>query len=198
MPDLILDSVVLQECLNRWRAGDRAAADDLLRMVLARLEKLARRMLQAFPNVRGLADTDDVLQNSLMRLLRTLQRLKPGTTRDFFNLAAVHIRRELLDLARSQRRKVTIPLDLAWSDPSRASEPAIPDPIDADRWVLFHQAVDLLPIEEREVVGLVFYHDWTQRRIAELFQVDERTIRRWWASACERLKMMVGVDFLDR
>ncbi|HEV3440743.1 MAG TPA: sigma-70 family RNA polymerase sigma factor [Gemmata sp.] len=198
MPNLILDSVVLQEYLNRWRAGDRAAADDLLRMVLARLEKLARRMLQAFPNVRGLADTDDVLQNSLMRLLRTLQRMKPATTRDFFNLAAVHIRRELLDLARSQRGKGTVPLDLAWSDTSQTSEPAIPDAIDADRWVLFHQAVDLLPIEEREVVGLIFYHGWTQRRIAELFNVDERTIRRWWSSACERLKMMVGVDFLDR
>src|ERR1700677_4641357 len=105
MPDIKLNSIVLQDCLDRWRAGERAAADDLLRIVIVRLEKLARRMLRTFPNVRVLADTDNVLQNSLLRLLRTLQRLKPATTRDFFNLAAVHIRRELLDLARSARGK---------------------------------------------------------------------------------------------
>ena len=27
---------------------------------------------------------------------------------------------------------------------------------------------------------LTFYHGWTQAEIAELFQVDERTIRRRW------------------
>ena len=35
---------------------------------------------------------------ALLRLLRSLQAIRPGSTRDFFNLAAVHIRRELLDL----------------------------------------------------------------------------------------------------
>ena len=40
-----------------------------------------------------------------------------------------------------------------------------------------------LPVREREVVGLVFYHGWTQGQVAELFQVDVRTVRRWWESA---------------
>jgi RNA polymerase sigma factor (sigma-70 family) len=194
MPDSIFNTIVLQECLDRWRTGDRDAADDLLRMVIDRLEKLARRMLRSFPNIRGLADTDDVLQNSLLRLLRTLQRLRPATTRDFFNLAAVHIRRELLDLARRTRGRGTIPLELEaeWT-----TEPMTLDPVDTDRWVLFHQAVDRLPVEEREVVGLIFYHGWTQRRIAELFHVNERTIRRRWSAACVRIQMMVESDFLE-
>jgi DNA-directed RNA polymerase specialized sigma24 family protein len=34
----------------------------------------------------------------------------------------------------------------------------------------------------------VFYHGWTQVKIAELFGVDERTIRRRWATACDRLR----------
>ena len=42
------------------------------------------------------------------------------------------------------------------------------------------------------MVGLVFYHGWTQAQIAELFQVDERTIRRRWQSACLRLHQLVG------
>lgn len=197
MPEATLTSVLLQDCLDRWRTGDRAAADELIRIVIVRLEKLARRMLQAFPNVRGLADTDDVLQNSLLRLLRSLRQIKPETPRDFFNLAAVHIRRELLDLARSKSGKGTIPLDIAWTDASNVVEPGAADSHEADQWVHFHEAVDRLPIELREVVGLIFYHGWTQRRIAELFHVDERTIRRRWSAACEQIQMMVAVDFLE-
>jgi DNA-directed RNA polymerase specialized sigma24 family protein len=40
----------------------------------------------------------------------------------------------------------------------------------------------------------VFYHGWTQAQIAELFEVDERTIRRRWQSACLRLNELVGGD----
>ena len=112
MPAPSFDSVNLQQYLDRWRAGDRGAADELLRATGSRLEKLARRMTRAFPNVRGQVDTGDVLQNSLIRLLRTLLTLRPSTTRDFFNLAAVHIRRELIDLARRCKGKAWVRLDV--------------------------------------------------------------------------------------
>jgi RNA polymerase sigma factor (sigma-70 family) len=55
--------------------------------------------------------------------------------------------------------------------------------------------VERLPVREREVVGLVFYHGWTQAQVAELFQVNERTVRRWWESAMVRLhRAMKGED----
>ena len=198
MADSPFDSVCLQQYLDRWRAGDRAAADELLRATGARLEKLARRMTRTFPNVRGQADTGDVLQNSLIRLLRTLQTIKPATTRDFFNLAAVHIRRELLDLARRCRGRCWVPLGTPDDSdcPARQHVTASLPSEDFDLWARFHEAVDELPVEEREVVGLVFYHGWTQVRIAELFSVDERTVRRRWTSACERLRGLVGRDLM--
>jgi RNA polymerase sigma-70 factor (ECF subfamily) len=198
MPEPNFDSINLQDYITRWQAGDRAAADALLRATSARLEKLARRMTRSFPNVRLKVDTGDVLQNSLLRLLHTLRTLRPATTRDFFNLAAVHIRRELLDLARRYKGKTWLPLDMT-DDSSNAPArivPAVTPAEDLDLWVRFHEAVDELPVEEREVVGLVFYHGWTQVRIAELFDVDERTIRRRWSSACERLREIVGGDVL--
>lgn len=195
MSDPIFNTVVLQDYLDRWRSGDDAAANDLIRTVGNRLQKLAARMIRGFPNVRGLADTDDVLQNSVMRLLRTLRILKPKTPRDFFNLAAVHIRRELIDLARKTKGKETVPLLPGSSDAPRPCEPVAPEMNDTDQWVRFHQAVDQLPLEEREVVGLVFYHGWTQNRIAELFKVDDRTIRRRWASACQKIRAIAGSDF---
>ena len=59
--------------------------------------------------------------------------------------------------------------------------------IDLDRWCQFHQEVEKLPAREREVVGLIYYHGWTQAQVAELFQVNVRTVRRWWESALVEL-----------
>jgi RNA polymerase sigma factor (sigma-70 family) len=197
MPGPEFNTLILQSCLDRMHAGERDAANDLMRAVQHRLQKLAARMIRGFPNVRGLADTDDVLQNSVIRLLRTLRSLRPQTPRDFFNLAAVHIRRELIDLARRTKGKETVPLNTTGSsDAPRPNEPAAPDSTDGDGvdWVLFHEVVDRLPSEEREVVGLAFYHGWKQHQIAELFKVDERTIRRRWSSACQKIRQEAGKD----
>ena len=190
MIELPFTTVELHAQLDRWRAGDRDAADELCRRVAGRLELLARKLIGRFPNVRPLADTGDVLQTGLVRLLRTLGELRPATTGDFFNLAAVHLRRELLDLT----RRVSVRPSCGCGGrarrggraPPRVAGPP-PDEDDLDRWCRFHEAVERLPVLEREVIGLAFYHGWTQRQMAELFRVDERTIRRRWRGACSRL-----------
>jgi len=58
---------------------------------------------------------------------------------------------------------------------------------DLEWWYLFHQQVAQLPVEEREVMGLVFDHGWTQAQVAELFQVSIRTVRRRWESTMVKL-----------
>jgi len=194
-PDSSFDTVQLHAYVERLQAGDRGAADAFLRRVCGRLERLARSMLRSFPNVKRWADTDDVLQSALMRLLHTLQATQPESTRHFANLAALHIRRELLDLARHFRGRLDRPVGAAGGDDTAPAD--VPDPRsspagDLDLWSAFHEQVDELPVEEREVVGLMFYHGWTQVQIAELFQVDERTIRRRWRSAALKLTESLG------
>jgi RNA polymerase sigma-70 factor (ECF subfamily) len=190
----------LCDWLDRIRAGDAAAREELLRATGRRLERLARKMLRRFPNVRRWADTGDVLQNALLRLLRALQDVQPDSTRSFFNLAAVQIRRELLDLL----RHFYGPQGVGANHASLPTGPQGPDlraglvdeaaaAEDLERWAAFHEGVEGLPAEEREVVGLAFYHGWTQVQIAELLQVDARTVRRRWRAACLRLhKALAG------
>lgn len=185
MADSSLDTLQLQRYVARWQAGDRAAADELLQVVGGRLERLARRMLRGFPNVQCWAETADVLQGSLVRLLNSLRRLQPESTRHFANLAAVHVRRELLDLARRYARRDQTPLSLGEEIADRRDD-------DLELWCRFHEAVERLPEDEHEVVGLVFYHGWTSGQAAEILGVAERTVRRRWASACGKLHEDLG------
>src|SRR5262249_2031728 len=90
----------LLELVNRLRAGDRSAWDDLSQHVGGQLERLARKMLRGFPKLRRWEQTQDVLQNATLRLLAALQTVEPGSVREFFGLASLQLRRELLDLHR--------------------------------------------------------------------------------------------------
>ena len=194
MPDSTLNTAYLNRCMDQWQAGDLEGRERLIRVAGARLEPLARKMLKDYPTIRNLEETADVLQNALLRLLRTLEELRPASTRDFFRLAALQIRRELLDLARHHQCRVrSIAMEDSRSiDPIAQAPEQVPLTADLDRWCAFHQSVEELPVEEREVVGLIFYHEWSQAQVAELFDVSVRTVRRRWEQAMAKLHVLIG------
>jgi RNA polymerase sigma factor (sigma-70 family) len=201
--DAAVNTVQLNAWVERMRGGDPAARDELLRSVCGRLERLARKMLHRFPGVQRWAETGDVLQSALMRLLRALEEVRPNSVRDFFGLAAEQMRRELLDLARyfhgprgAAAHHESI---VGAAREAPALDPAAPAeaPDELEKWEAFHADVSNLPAEEREIVGLIYYHGWTQADVAELFQVSVRTVQRRWESALLKLRRTIkghGVD----
>ena len=191
MPDSS-SSVQIQACLNRLRDGDESARGELLNGACDRLSRLAHKMLKSYPNVQRWEQTGDVLQNALLRLQRTLQQMTVETSRDFFRLGALHIRRELLDLARHYygpqgqgARHASQAGDPARSNPLAAADPAdmTHEPLRLTSWSAFHEQIDALPAEEREVVDLLWYQGLSQAEAAQLLQVSARTIKRRWMSA---------------
>ena len=62
----------IQGCIDRLRRGDASARDELLARASARLTRLTRKMLGDFPGVHRWEETDDVLQNAVVRLCRVL------------------------------------------------------------------------------------------------------------------------------
>jgi RNA polymerase sigma-70 factor (ECF subfamily) len=180
-----LHTSTLHELIARFQAGDNTALDALIRRTQERLEHFARRLLATFPGVRVKEETDDVLQSALIRLTRALRQETPKSVRDFFGLAGVQIRRELLDLARSHARQPALGL---IHDPPEPAE----DSAELDRWTRLHEAVERLPGELRDVFSYTFYHGSTQARIAELLGLSDRQVRRLWVEACRRLKAAVG------
>src|SRR5262245_52347674 len=95
------DSITpVQSQIDRLRAGDDSAREELLASTCDRLRRLTRKMLKGYPGVHRWEETDDVLQNAMLRLCRALRDVTPPTAHDYFRLAAVQVRRELIDLAR--------------------------------------------------------------------------------------------------
>jgi RNA polymerase sigma-70 factor (ECF subfamily) len=180
--------------LARLRAGDEAARNELFRHAAGRLERLTRKMLRRFPGVRRWAETDDVLQSALIRLLRSLESVPPATPRDFLGMAAEQIRRELIDLARHYYGPQGLGANHASRggcdgsrDPVAAQPAPAEEPSALSAWCEFHERVQHLPPEEREVVDLLFYQELTQGEAAELLQVAKRTVQRRWQSALLKL-----------
>jgi RNA polymerase sigma-70 factor (ECF subfamily) len=172
------------------RADDRDAADALVRHVADRMHELTRRMLRGFPTVRRWAETDDVLQAALIRLLRAVRAVPATTTRDVLALAAEQVRRELIDLARhfhgplgSGRRHATPTCGAVFPEPADATH----DPTGLAEWAALHEQVGRLPDEEREVFALLYYQGLTQAEAARLLGVVVRTVQRRWQSALLRL-----------
>jgi RNA polymerase sigma-70 factor (ECF subfamily) len=173
--------------------GNAGAQDALLRHYANRLNALTSKMLCGFPGVRRWADTDDVLQNSLIRLLNALRDVRPATPREFLGLATLQIRRELIDLARHfygpQGEGANHQSHDGDSQHAFAQSPADPasEPDSLVQWREFHEQIDTLPADEREVVSLLFYQGLGQSEAAELLSVSVRTVQRRWHAALEKL-----------
>jgi RNA polymerase sigma factor (sigma-70 family) len=178
----------LQCLVDLARSGDSKAKALLLDHSCGRLLKLTRKMFRSYPGLRRWEFTDDVFQNALIRLHRALSDVELKPIRHFFNLAAVQIRRELLDLKKhhfgleghaTHHHTDHHPPDEHGGTLGKTSD----EPDDVSRWVEFHAAVGSLPTDLREVVDLLYYEGLRQEEAAMLLEISPRTLKRRWHEA---------------
>jgi RNA polymerase sigma-70 factor (ECF subfamily) len=187
-----LHTTELRHLLDRSQKGDPAALEELLRRAGARMERLARAMLRSFPTVRQREQTGDVVQEAMLSLLAALRRLSFSSTREFYGLAAEHIRRRLLDFKRRHGHPHRNHQPLPEAHGQAGANLAGDDSDDLDRWEALHEAVANLPADQREVFSLRLYHGWSNEEIADLLQVSTRTIMRLWLRAQIALAEQLG------
>jgi RNA polymerase sigma factor (sigma-70 family) len=190
-------SLSLQRCLDRLHGGDEAARRELFNHAGERLTQITRTMLRDYPRLKRWEQTDDVLQNALIRLLRALQTVTPASLRDFYRLATLQIRRELIDLVRHYFGPEGRGAKHATNRIKKESGDSVPPPYEpadpADEpsrlaaWGEFHEQIEHLPDDEREVFDLVWYQGLSHTEAAELLGVSVKTVKRRWQAACLRL-----------
>jgi RNA polymerase sigma-70 factor (ECF subfamily) len=156
-------------------------------------------MLHGYPQLRRWEQTDDVLQNSMIRLHRALADVRLESVRHFFRLAASVVRRELIDLARHH-----LGPEGAGAHHHTDGQPAddaggslhvdAMEPYDLSSWTEFHLEVENLPDDEQEVVSLLFYEGLTQEEAAKVLSISLRTLKRRWQAAKLRLSEVLHGD----
>lgn len=192
-------STIIQACLDRLRDGDEAARTEVLSAVSGRFLKLTRKMLKDEPRVGRWEEAEDVCQNALLRLHRSLADVQPATVRDFFRLAATQIRRELIDLARhyygpeGQGAHHASQTGASSDTPPCQNQPGelSLEPSRLAMWTEFHRQIDSLPEEEKEVFDLLWYQGLKQAEAAQILGASERTLQRRWHAACEHLQQVL-------
>jgi RNA polymerase sigma factor (sigma-70 family) len=203
-----LQALLDRACLESQQA-QQPEYEPLIAIASERLLRLTRRMLRNYPHLRRWEQTEDIFQTAVMKLYRSLSEVRPASVREFFGLAVLQIRRTLIDLARhhfgpegeaahhhSDHRPAA-----AGDDPNRLRDPVSRScrPETLAEWSEFHELVDRLPPDERDIFHLVWYAGLPQKDIAELMHISLPTVqRRWYAAQLNLYELLQGESPLSR
>lgn len=180
---------------THFSSGCSFDADTAISEVLDFLRNVSHSLLAGFPDVQRWDQTDDILQQAALRLHRALQETTPESRRHLENLAALQVRRTLIDLGRAYSTRVGMNQQ-RWTPPHRGRDvgvlsevPTSPehDPQKIIEWVELHEQIEQLPANEQEVFQLIWYRGLSKEDVATLLNVDVRTIQRRWRAARETL-----------
>lgn len=185
----------IQTWLQRLRAGDDGARDEVIRHASERLRRRAHQLFRRNDRLRRHEQTDDVLQVALVRLHKSLKDVHPESVPQLIGLAARHIRLAIVDLARhhfgplgqgKHHHTDGQPADEAGGSLEKATS----EPQDLYDWVKFHNAFEALPEDEKQVFDLIWYKGLKQVEVAEVLGVSEKTIQRQWLKIRTRFATM--------
>lgn len=179
-------TTVLARWLEQLEVGCPYAREAVIEHTCERLRNMARSMLRASPKVRRFEQTDDLLQDALIRLHRSLAEVKPTTAKEFYGLAATQLRRQLIDLARKHYGPQGTGTNHA-TDGDELVIRASQSPDTLNEWTDFHEQIDRLPEPEKEIVHLLWYEGMTQIDTASVLGISLATLKRRWQSARVRL-----------
>lgn len=174
------------------KQGKLDAEQRLFQLVQGRFRLLAHQMLRHYGKLKHVEDTDDVLQKTLLRLSQVLKSFCPESPQVFFSLSSKHMRWILIDLARTyaQEHHLRLYLSVEQNGLEHLAEHHA-EPLSFDDWVQFHETVEALRDDEKDVVNLLFYQGLSQQEAADLLNVSLRTVKLRWQSA--KLQLSRGV-----
>ncbi|MGY8767759.1 MAG: sigma-70 family RNA polymerase sigma factor [Pirellulales bacterium] len=187
----------IEEILASPKPESRDSYRKIIELSMVRMQQLTHVMLRDYPHLQRWEQTDDVFQTAVIKLYRSLKEVKPKSARQFFGLAALQIRRTLIDLI---RHHLGPQADAANHESDFGNFDAIDHQVDnvvtLSQWTDLHEAVDQLPSDEREVFSLVWYASATQREAAKLLGVSDKTIQRRFCRARVLLAEVFNQDAL--
>jgi RNA polymerase sigma-70 factor (ECF subfamily) len=150
--------------LARARSGDTAALDELVARHRPLLVRWARGRLPAW--ARDLSDTEDLVQNTLVKTLRNLQGFQPVSDVAFQQYLREAVRNAIRDEVRGAVRRPGRAL-IDSQQPAHAPTP-LERVIGAERLARYEGALARLPEEERHAIVARFEFGFTHAELAAM------------------------------
>jgi RNA polymerase sigma factor (TIGR02999 family) len=166
--------------LVAWSAGDQEALAQLAPLVEAQLERLAHAYMRRERAAHTL-QTEALVNEAYVRLI-DWQAVEWQDHAHFFGVAASLMRKVLVDYARRRGQEKRAGALLRVSLSAAADEP---QPHDPDLVALDDALRTLAAFDPRQshIVELRFFGGLTEKEVAEVLQISERTVRREWNMA---------------
>jgi RNA polymerase sigma factor (TIGR02999 family) len=175
--------------LSRMEAGDRAASDALFAAAYQELRRLAHSRLYGGGR-NTLLDTTALVHESYLRLVQAGE-LELEDRRAFFGYAAQVMRSVIVDSARArlaERRgggaqKMTLSTDLVQD-------------LEGDEEAIVHVHEALHELEKADaraarMVEMRYFGGYSDKEIAEMLAITERTVQRDWEKAKVLLRVIL-------
>jgi RNA polymerase sigma-70 factor (ECF subfamily) len=151
---------------------------ELLDRAVRRLQLLSGALLhRSYPRLTQPPlnlGTDELLGGVVAGLIAAMRKVRPRTTREFFGLAAQHMRWQLNDLARLLDEQSAV---LELDDGGVPSPPSGGSTLTPNARRML-EAIDGLPEDEREAFNLIRIQGLTQPEAAEVLGVSVKTVQR--------------------
>lgn len=201
------NTIAVQACLDRLNAGDLEVRGELMEFAFERLGRMTKKMKNDFDRIGRWEQTEDICQNASLRLFEALKSVQIADVRHFYRLAALQIRRELIDMCRhyngpqgagaNHQTQMRSPADQSAALPAYELAEVSEDPRKMQQWGEFHEAVGKLPETEREVFEMLWYHELPQNEVAEIIGISTRQVKRIWRNAKLKLHDALGGSVPD-
>ena len=155
------------ELVVRAQGGDRAAAEALLERCLPQLRRWAHGRLPAA--ARGNLDTNDLVQDAAMNLLRRIEHFEPR------HVGAMqgYLRQSIINRIRDEVRRIgrnAPPVELPDDHPSDRTSP-LESAIKAEAYDRYKIALTSLQPKDRELVVARVEVQWSVAEIANRFGI---------------------------
>jgi RNA polymerase sigma factor (TIGR02999 family) len=171
----------LTQLLVRMQAGDTQARDALFALAYPELNRLARARLRDGGR-NTLLDTSSLVHESYLRFVRAGE-LRAEDRRAFYGYASQVMRSVIVNSVRDRiaqkRGGDNRPLTLSTHLGTRVPE-------DEETILDVHQALEALEKADprlAQVAQMRYFGGYTEKEIAEILDVNERTVQRDWEKA---------------
>ncbi len=176
----------ITDLLHQIEQGNSQAYDRLARLVRGSLKRIAANRLRR-ERPEHFYQTSDLVQEAYLKLFR-IRNIQWEGRQHFFKVAALQMRRILVEYARRQRPE----------DQANAAIEDIPGlTIQTDPSILKVNDIlnDLTKIDERLalIVELRYFGGFKIEEISEITSIPVGTVKRHWATAKAFIKLQLGI-----